>query len=147
MARFIGRRLVTMIPVLLFVSIAVFLMVHLTPGDPVKLMLGEDAGPEAVAALRRDLGLDRSLPVQYTQWLADVLTGDLGRSIRTNQPVLEAILTRLPVTLELAFLSMLFALTVGLPTGIIAAIKRNSLVDTASTTVALTGISLPSFFV
>ncbi len=147
MARFIGSRLITTIPVLLFVSVAVFLMVHLTPGDPVKLMLGEDAGPEAVAALQRELGLDRSLPVQYTRWLGDVLTGDLGRSIRTNQPVFEAIVSRLPVTLELAFLSMLLALAVGLPTGILAAIKRNSPVDTASTTVALLGISLPSFFV
>ncbi len=147
MARFIGSRLVTTIPVLLFVSVAVFLMVHLTPGDPVKLMLGEDAGPEAVAALRRELGLDRPLPVQYTQWLGHVLTGDLGRSIRTNQPVLDAIVSRLPVTLELAFLSMLLALAVGLPTGILAALKRNSPLDTASTTVALMGISLPSFFV
>ena len=147
MARFIGSRIVTTIPVLLFVSIAVFLMVHLTPGDPVRLMLGEDAGPEAVAALRRELGLDRPLLVQYTRWLGQVLTGDLGRSIRTNQPVLDAIVSRLPVTLELAFLSMLLALAVGLPTGILAAIKRNSPVDTASTTVALMGISLPSFFV
>ena len=147
MARFVGRRLLTTVPVLLFVSIAVFLMLHLTPGDPVKLMLGEDADPESVAAVRRELGLDRPLPVQYVRWVGDILTGDLGRSIRTNQPVLEAIVSRLPVTLELAFLSMLFALTIGLPTGVLAAIKRNSPIDTASTTVALMGISLPSFFV
>jgi peptide/nickel transport system permease protein len=147
MARYIGRRLVTMVPVLLFVSVAVFLMVHLTPGDPVKLMLGEDAGPEAVAALRKDLGLDQPLVVQYARWLGNVLTGDFGRSIRTNQPVSEAIVTRLPVTLELAVLAMLFAMAVGLPTGILAAIKRNTPLDTASTTVALLGISLPSFFV
>ncbi len=147
MARFVGRRLLTTVPVLLLVSIAVFLMLHLTPGDPVKLMLGEDADPESVAAVRRELGLDRPLPVQYLQWLGDVLTGDLGRSIRTNQPVLDAIVSRLPVTLELAFLSMVLALTIGLPTGIFAAIKRNSPLDTASTTVALMGISLPSFFV
>ena len=147
MARFIGRRLVATIPVLLFVSLAVFSMLHLTPGDPVKLMLGEDADPAAVAALRGELGLDRPLPVQYARWLGDALTGDLGRSLRTNQPVLEAIVSRLPVTLELAFLSMLLALAIGLPTGILAAVKRNSPVDTASTTVALMGISLPSFFV
>jgi peptide/nickel transport system permease protein len=147
MARYVGRRLVTTVPVLLFVSVAVFLMVHLTPGDPVKLMLGEDAGPEAVAALQKDLGLDQPLVVQYGRWLGHVLTGDFGRSIRTNQPVSEAILTRLPVTLELAVLAMLFAVAVGLPTGILAAIKRNSPIDTASTTVALLGISLPSFFV
>lgn len=147
MARFLGRRFAAMIPVLLFVSIAVFLMLHLTPGDPVKLMLGEDADPETIGALRRELGLDRPLPVQYGRWLGQVLTGDLGRSIRSNQPVLEAIVSRLPVTLELAFLSMLLALAIGLPTGIVAAMKRDSPLDTASTSVALMGISLPSFFV
>ncbi|MDP9370555.1 MAG: ABC transporter permease [Chloroflexota bacterium] len=146
MTKFIGSRLVTTIPVLLFVSVAVFLMLHLTPGDPVRLMLGEDADPQSVAALRSELGLDRPLPFQFFRWLGNVLTGDLGRSIRTNQPVLEAITSRLPVTLELAFLALLVALTIGLPSGILAAIRRNSPLDVASTTFALVGVSLPNFF-
>ncbi len=146
MLKFILARLVSTIPVLLFISVAIFLMLHLTPGDPVKIMLGDDATPEAVTALRTDLGLDKPLPVQYLRWLGNLLRGDLGRSIRTHQPVTEAIVSRLPVTLELAFLALIVALLIGIPAGIIAAIRRNSVADIASTTVALMGISLPNFF-
>ncbi len=146
MLKFILARLVSTIPVLLFISVAIFLMLHLTPGDPVKIMLGDDATPEAVGALRADLGLDKPLPVQYLRWLGNLLRGDLGHSIRTHQPVTEAIVGRLPVTLELAFLALIVALLIGIPAGIIAAIRRNSVADIASTTVALMGISLPNFF-
>jgi peptide/nickel transport system permease protein len=144
--RFVAARLGGAVPVLLLLSIAVFLMLHLTPGDPVKLMLGEDAEPQAVAAVRGELGLDQPLPLQYLLWLGKVLRGDLGHSIRTHQPVLEAIASRLPVTLELSLLSMLLALAIGLPSGILAALRRNSPLDMASTTFALIGVSLPSFF-
>jgi peptide/nickel transport system permease protein len=144
--RFVLGRLIATIPVLFILSIAIFLMLHLTPGDPVKLMLGEDATPEAVTALRADLGLDKPLPVQYLLWLGNVLRGDLGHSIRTHQPVLDAIVSRLPVTLELTFLSLVVALLIGIPAGIVAATKRNSPADIASTTVALMGISVPNFF-
>jgi peptide/nickel transport system permease protein len=144
--RFTAARLAGTLPVLLFLSIAVFLMLHLTPGDPVKLMLGEDAEPQAVAAVRKDLGLDQPLPLQYLLWLGKVLRGDLGHSIRTHQPVLEAIASRLPVTLELSVLSMLVALAIGLSSGILAALRRNSPLDMASTTFALIGVSLPNFF-
>lgn len=144
--RFIAGRLMGTIPVLLLVSLFTFLMIHLTPGDPVRIMLGEDASDEAIAALNRNLGLDQPLPVQYLRWLGNVVTGDLGQSIRTRQPVLEAVVTRLPVTLELAFLSMLVALSIGLPAGIISAMRRNGPIDVASTTFALTGISIPNFF-
>ena len=146
MLKFILARLVGTLPVLLFLSVAIFLMLHLTPGDPVKLMLGEDATPEATTALRRDLGLDQPLPVQYLRWLGNLLRGDLGNSIRTHQPVVEAIVSRLPVTLELAFLALVVALAIGIPAGIIAAIRRNSPADIACTTFALLGISLPNFF-
>jgi len=146
MVRFIVGRLLGTVPVLFFLSIAIFLMLQLTPGDPVKLMLGEDADEQTVAALREELGLDRPLAVQYFFWLGNVLQGDLGRSIRTRQPVLEAIVSRLPVTLELSFLSLLVALLIGIPSGILSAIRRNSATDVASTTLALIGVSMPNFF-
>jgi peptide/nickel transport system permease protein len=146
MLRYLASRLVGTIPVLFLVSLLTFLMIHLTPGDPVRLMLGDDATQEAMDALNRKLGLDQSLPVQYARWLGNILTGDMGDSIRSRQPVLEAIAERIPVTLELSVLSMLIAIAIGIPTGIIAAVRRNSAADIASTTLALTGISIPNFF-
>ena len=145
MGTYILQRLVSMVPVLLLVSVVIFSLIHLTPGDPVTTMLGEEATPESREALRRQLGLDRPLPVQYAAWLGRVLQGDLGRSIRTNQPVSEAILQRLPVTLELSLLAMLIALAIALPTGIIAAARRNSRADIASTIFSLLGVSMPNF--
>lgn len=146
MGTYILRRLISMIPVLFIVSLIVFSLLHLTPGDPAQSMLGEEATPESIAALRGELGLDQPLPVQYAKWAASVLQGDLGRSIRSNQPVSEAIIARLPVTIELAILSVLISLAIALPVGVIAAMRRNSPVDTASTTVALLGVSIPNFF-
>lgn len=147
MLRFLGGRVLGTAPVLLILSVAVFLMLHLTPGDPVQIMLGQDADPGAIAALRVQLGLDQPLPIQYIRWVGSVARGDLGRSIRTNQPVLEAIVTRLPVTIELSVLALVLSLVTGLPAGTLAAIRRNSSVDLASTGLALMGVSLPSFFV
>jgi peptide/nickel transport system permease protein len=121
-------------------------MLHLTPGDPVQIMLGQDATPSAIAALRAELGLDQPLPIQYVRWMGNVVHGDLGRSIRTNQPVTEAIVSRLPVTIELSLWSLLLSLAIGLPAGVVAVTRRNSGVDLASTGLALVGISLPSFF-
>lgn len=146
MGRYVFRRLVQMVPVLLLVSLIVFSLLHLTPGDPAISMLGEEATPESVAALRAKLGLDQPLPVQYVRWLGAVLQGDLGRSIRSNQPVSEAILDRLPVTIELSLLSALIALVIAIPAGIISAMRRNSALDTSATTMALLGVSLPNFF-
>jgi peptide/nickel transport system permease protein len=134
------------VPVLVILSIGVFLMLHLTPGDPVQIMLGQDATPSAIAALRAELGLDQPLPIQYVRWMGNVVHGDLGRSIRTNQPVTEAIVSRLPVTIELSLWSLLLSLAIGLPAGVVAVTRRNSGVDLASTGLALVGISLPSFF-
>jgi peptide/nickel transport system permease protein len=144
--RFLTRRLLGTVPVLVILSIGVFLMLHLTPGDPVQIMLGQDATPSAIAALRAELGLDQPLPIQYVRWMGNVVHGDLGRSIRTNQPVTEAIVSRLPVTIELSLWSLLLSLAIGLPAGVVAVTRRNSGVDLASTGLALVGISLPSFF-
>ena len=146
MGTYILKRLLAMVPVLFLVSVVIFSLIHLTPGDPVLVMLGEEASPEARAALRRELGLDRPLPLQYATWLVRAVQGDLGRSIRTNQPVSEAILQRLPVTIELAAIAMLIALAIALPAGIIAAVRRNSNADIASTIFALLGVSMPNFF-
>src|SRR5690606_37241444 len=139
MVRYIVRRILAMLPVLFLVSVIVFSLIHLTPGDPAITMLGEEATPEAVAALRAKLGLDQPLPVQYLRWVGSVLQGDLGRSIRSNQPVSEAIAQRLPVTLELAILSVLIGVAIAIPVGIVSAMRRNSPLDTASTGAALLG--------
>jgi len=132
--------------VVVILSIGVFLMLHLTPGDPVQIMLGQDADPQSIAALRAELGLDQPLPIQYARWAANALRGDLGRSIRTNQPVTEAIVSRLPITIELSIVALVISLLIGLPAGTLAALRRNTSLDLASTGVALVGVSLPSFF-
>ena len=121
-------------------------MLHLTPGDPVQIMLGQDASPEAIAALRSELGLDQPLPIQYLRWASNALRGDLGRSIRTHEPVTEAIVSRLPVTIELSLIALAISLAIGLPAGVLAATHRNGSLDVASTGVALLGVSLPNFF-
>ncbi|HET8632192.1 MAG TPA: nickel ABC transporter permease [Thermomicrobiales bacterium] len=146
MGRYILRRLVAMIPVIFIVSLIVFSLIHLTPGDPAQTMLGEEATPKEVAALRAKLGLDQPLSVQYVKWAGAVLHGDLGRSIRSNQPVSEAIRDRLPVTVELALLAMVISLVIAIPVGVVAAMRRNSVADAASTVAALLGVSLPNFF-
>src|SRR5574341_19997 len=146
MTRYIAKRLIAMLPVLFLVSLVVFLIIHLTPGDPVQIMLVEEATPQNIAALRHELGLDQPLPLQFGAWFAHVVRGDLGHSIRTHQPVLEAILQRLPVTIELPFLAMLVSLAIAIPTGIVSATRRNSASDLITTTVALFGISMPNFF-
>ena len=146
MGAYLIRRLATMVPVLVVVSVVVFSIIHLTPGDPVAIMLREDADPAAAAALRKVLGLDRPLPIQYLTWVGRAARGELGRSIRTNQPVAEAILERLPVTLSLAGASTLLALAVALPAGILSAVRRNSVADVTGTLAALSGISMPNFW-
>jgi peptide/nickel transport system permease protein len=143
---YVLRRLGTMVPVLAVVSVIVFSLIHLTPGDPVSIMLREEADPATAAALRTALGLDRPLPIQYLAWLGRAVRGELGRSIRTNQPVTEAILERLPVTLSLAAAASLLALAVALPAGIVSAVRRNSVADVTGTVVALSGVSLPNFW-
>jgi peptide/nickel transport system permease protein len=145
MLAYIAGRLVAAIPVLFALSLVVFALLHVGPGDPAVLLLGQNVEPEAFALERADLGLDQPLPVQYGRWLANLLRGDLGRSIRTHQPVGETIVARLPVTVELGVWSIVVALAIGLPIGIFAAQHRNSVLDSVSSSVATVGIALPNF--
>src|SRR5947209_3040695 len=144
--KFVLRRLVLSIPILLLVSIMVFSLIHLIPGDPVTVMLGQEATPEAKEALRHELGLDQPLVVQYVTWLGRVVRGDLGRSLVDRSPVLDQIKLRLPATIELAIGAFLVALLIAVPAGILSATRRGSAVDYASTVFALGGMSLPSFW-
>ena len=146
MVTLLGRRLLATIPLLFLVSLVVFALVHALPGDPAVLFLGEEADPETLARFRVRLGLDRPLVAQYATWLARALRGDLGRSLRTNQPVAEAILERLPVTLELLAAALSVSLAIAIPMGIVSAVKRNSGVDLVSTVFALVGFAMPGFW-
>ena len=148
MTGYILRRMLSAIPVLLFVSIAVFALTNLISGDPVRALMGNDVAgtPELEARLREDLGLNDPLPVQYAHWLEDALRGDLGRSIQTHRPVREAIADRLPTTLQLAILSWAIGIAISLPLGIAAALKRNTWVDHLATMLALSGVAMPSFW-
>ncbi len=146
MLQFLIRRLLLTIPVLVGVATLVFALIHLIPGDPVQAMLGETAAPQDVADLRARLGLDRPLYVQYATFLEGVTRGNLGTSLRTNEPVTEAIGARLPATFELALAAMLVSVLVAIPLGIIAAARAGTAVDHAATTLALVGISMPNFW-
>jgi peptide/nickel transport system permease protein len=144
--RFLARRLVLTVPVLLGVATLVFALIHLIPGDPAQAMLGEAAAEEDVAALRMRLGLDRPLLEQYGTFLSGAVGGDLGTSLRTGEPVVDAIADRLPATLELAIAAMLVALGVAIPLGILAAVRQGTLVDHGATVLALAGVSIPNFW-
>lgn len=146
MFTFFVRRLVTLIPTLVFVSMLIFSLQQLLPGDPALVLAGEDPSPEAIAHIRAKLHLDDPLPVRYGYWIAGVLRGDLGESARTHQPVLELILQKLPVTIELALLALLIALVISIPAGIVSAVYKGSAVDTGATVFALTGLSTPNFW-
>jgi len=146
MVRFIVRRLLLTLPVLLGVATLVFSLIHLVPGDPVQAMLGDSATPQDVADVRARLGLARPLPVQYGAFLRNVSRGNLGISLRTNQPVTAAIAERMPATFELAFAAMAVATALALPLGIVAAVRAGTLVDYSATTLALVGISIPNFW-
>ena len=143
---FLLRRLLLTIPVLLGVATLVFSPIHLVPGDPVQTMLGESAAPQEIARVRAQLGLDRPLYVQYWTFLKGVGQGDLGVSLRTNEPVARAIADRMPATIELAVAAMCLAILVAIPLGIVAAVGAGTIVDYAATTLALAGISIPNFW-
>lgn len=142
------RKLPSLIATLLAVSFLLFLTTSLLPGDPALQILGpENATPEAIAAVRADLGLDDPLPVRYLEWLGNVVTGDFGRSYRTNEPVSEAIIDRLPVTAEIGVLAVLIALAVAIPVGILAAYRAGTRTDRAITTTSFGLLSVPNFLV
>ena len=142
----IGRRLIGAIPVLLGISFLVFLLMHLAPGDPVVLLLGDDATPADVARVRHEWGLDQSLPVQYWQFVSRAMVGDFGQSLKFGEPVLKLVFERLPATVELAVVSLLVAILISIPIGVYSAIKRDTLIDHAGTGMALIGVSLPNFW-
>ncbi len=144
--RFLARRLALTIPVLLGVATLVFSLIHLIPGDPAQAMLGEAASQEDVLELRRRLGLDQPLLQQYGAFLRGTVRGDLGTSLRTGLPVTAQILERMPATMELAGAAMLVAVFFSIPLGIAAAVKKGTAVDSAATTVALAGVSIPNFW-
>jgi ABC-type dipeptide/oligopeptide/nickel transport system permease component len=146
MASYLLRRLALTIPILLGVSLLVFLMLHSAGGDPAQTILGARADPESIAELRRELGLDRPLLVQYLAFLAGAVRGDFGRSYRSNTPVVAEIAARFPATIELAVAAMVIAVVAGVVFGTLAAVRRHSILDYVSSTVVLLGVSLPTFW-
>jgi len=143
---YILRRLVLMVPVAFLVTIGVFALARLSPADPVLVFAGEERDPVALAAIRKDLGLDQPVPVQYVAWLTRAVQGDLGRSFQNKQRVSEAIIERLPATFELGLAALTISISFALVVGILSAVKRNSVVDLLSSSVTLMGVSFPSFF-
>jgi peptide/nickel transport system permease protein len=147
MLQYIGRRLITSVPVLWGVTTLVFLMMHLLPGDPAELMVAESGGfSQSIAQLRYQLGLDDPLYVQYGRFLVNALRGNLGRSIFTNRPVTQTILEQLPHTVQLAVAAMMVAITIGTALGIAAALNRNTWLDSLCVTIAVAGASIPIFW-
>jgi peptide/nickel transport system permease protein len=145
MARYIARRLMLLVPAWLIMGALAFTLIRLIPGDPAAVLLGMEATPQAVAELRARLGLDRPLPVQFVLWLSRVLEGELGRSFFLGQPVLDAILARLPVTLSLAAAALACAVLIGIPIGVRAATRPNSPTDVGAMATAVIGLSVPDF--
>jgi peptide/nickel transport system permease protein len=146
MFEFLVRRIATIVPTLLLVSMLIFGLQQLLPGDPAKILAGEDQDPTVVAYLRTKLRLDEPLPLRYAHWVGGVLRGDLGESVRTQQPVLDLIVQKLPVTIELALLAFVIALAIGIPSGIVAAIGRGTAWDAVANGFALWGLSTPNFW-
>jgi peptide/nickel transport system permease protein len=147
-ATYLFRRLLMMIPTLLGVSIIVFLFIRLIPGDIVQVLSGAqgDMTPERRELLRHNLGLDRPLVIQYLDWLSGVLRGDLGESLKTKRPINDDLLSRLPVTVELTIFSALIGLAIGIPAGVIAALKRGTRTELAAQGAGLVGLSVPDFW-
>jgi len=136
-----------MLPVAFLVTVGVFLVIHLSPGDPALIILGEDRSPQAIAQIHQELGLDKPLYVQYVIWLGHIVRGDWGRSITTHQPVAIAITERLPATFELGVTALAWSLLVAIPLGTIAAVRRGSVADQLASGVTVAGVSIPNFFI
>ena len=148
MIRYIARRTLLVVPVLIGLSIAVFLMLRLIPGDVVDVVLGSEgsASPERLAELRKIFGLDQPLPVQYLAWIASLLSADFGHSIRTSRPILPDVLARVPVTYELTAMAMVLSLCLAVPLGVVSSVKRSTGVDSFVRVVGLLGLSIPNFW-
>ncbi|HEX7737286.1 MAG TPA: ABC transporter permease [Ktedonobacteraceae bacterium] len=145
MARYIVQRLLFMLPVALLVSFVTFMLIHLVPGDPARVLLGEEATPQTVAALQRQLGLDKPLPQQFVLWLGQALHGNLGDSIQLQQPVSQAIFQRLPVTLELGLAALIFSVGLAIPLGVYSATHRNHWLEWLINVSTLVGTAIPNF--
>jgi peptide/nickel transport system permease protein len=146
MARYALMRIVHAIPVLVILSMIVFSMILLIPGDPVNTYLGEtNATPEQIHAMKHKLGLDQPIPVQYIDWAGRVLHGNLGESVSSHQPVLGTLLSRLPITIELALIATLIAVVIAIPLGVVAALRRKSFWDTMLSTISVGGLAVPNF--
>src|SRR5437868_1697945 len=146
MTTFLIRRIALIIPTLFFVSVLIFGLQQLLPGDPALAMAGEERDPAVIAFLREKYHLDQPLPVRYVLWIEGVAQGDLGESIRIKRPVLDLITEKLPVTGELALMAILISLAIGIPAGIIAAVKHETVIDYGTTMAALWGLSIPNFW-
>ncbi|MBW4708428.1 ABC transporter permease [Roseobacter sp. YSTF-M11] len=146
MLRFLMRRVLIALPTIILISIFVFALQKLLPGDPLLVLAGEERDPEVLEFLREKYRLNDPIPVQYLAWIGNALQGDLGTSLRTNQPVTELMAQKLPVTIQLATMSMIFALVIGIPTGILSAVKKGTVTDYVANVVALSGLSIPNFW-
>ena len=146
MLRYFVRRVLLAVPVLLGVATLVFSLIHLVPGDPAQAMMGDGAAPQDVAELRTKLGLDQPLVAQYVTFLRHAVTGDLGVSFRTGQPVTTMIVERIPATAELAIAAMIVAIVIAIPLGVVAAVWRGTAIDYGAMTFALLGVSIPNFW-
>jgi peptide/nickel transport system permease protein len=143
---FLGKRVLQLIPTLFFVSVIIFSLQQLLPGDPALVMAGEERDPAVLEQIRKQYRLDQPVPIQYVYWIKCVLSGDLGESMRLKEPVLRLIMQKFPVTLQLALMAIVVSLVVGVTAGVISAIKKNTKIDYAVNLVALWGISTPNFW-
>src|SRR5262245_53204924 len=146
MLLFLGRRLLQLIPTLFFVSVIIFGLQQLLPGDPALAMAGEERDPTVLEQIRKQYRLDQPIYIQYVYWMGGVLTGNLGQSMRLKEPVLTLIAMKFPVTLQLALMAIVFSRTIGVTAGIVAAVKRGTAIDYTVNLVALWGISTPNFW-
>jgi peptide/nickel transport system permease protein len=146
MLAFLARRLLIAVPTVILISMFVFALQKLLPGDPVLVMAGEERNPEVLAYLREKYRLNDPILYQYTYWMADVVRGDLGISLRTRQPVLALIGEKLPVTFQLAVMALAFAIVIGIPMGILSAVKKGTWLDWVANVTALSGLSIPNFW-
>ena len=146
MGKFLAGRLASILPTLFFVTMLFFGLQQLLPGDPAMILAGEDQDPNVIAHLRQKMHLDQPLPLQYFHWISGVLHGDLGESLRIQKPVTELILEKLPVTAQLASMAILIALAIGVPAGVISAVKKGTAWDYAANVFALWGLSTPNFW-
>ncbi|MCG3421205.1 ABC transporter permease [Oceanobacillus jordanicus] len=146
MLQYTIRRLFSIIPVMLIVSVIVFLIVHLTPGNPAYLILGEDSSPEAIAQLEKQLGLDKSMAVQFVDWIKNILMGDLGQSIYSSEPVIQVIMERVGPTFSLMITAMSLTLIIAIPTAVFIVWRRNTILDPLFTSASLLGASIPEFW-